>query len=40
VIDVHMSRLRAKVDKGFSPALIHTVRGIGYSLTTRPDALP
>ncbi|ARU06986.1 DNA-binding response regulator [Comamonas serinivorans] len=40
VIDVHMSRLRAKVDKGFSPALIHTVRGIGYSLTSNPDALP
>ena len=40
VIDVHMSRLRAKVDKGFSPTLIHTVRGVGYSLTSRPDELP
>jgi two-component system OmpR family response regulator len=32
VIDVHISRLRAKIDKGFSEALLHTVRGAGYSL--------
>jgi two-component system OmpR family response regulator len=30
VIDVQISRLRHKVDKEFSPALIHTVRGVGY----------
>ncbi len=30
VIDVQISRLRQKIDKGFSPALIHTVRGVGY----------
>jgi two-component system, OmpR family, response regulator len=30
VIDVHVSRLRAKVDKGFERPLIHTVRGAGY----------
>ncbi len=30
VIDVHVSRLRAKVDKGFERAMIHTVRGAGY----------
>ena len=30
VIDVHVSRLRAKIDKGFSPPLLHTVRGKGY----------
>jgi two-component system OmpR family response regulator len=30
VIDVHVSRLRAKVDKGFGTPLIHTVRGAGY----------
>ena len=30
VIDVHMSRLRAKIDKGFARALLHTVRGAGY----------
>ncbi len=32
VIDVHMSRLRAKVDKQPWPALIHTLRGAGYCL--------
>jgi two-component system OmpR family response regulator len=30
VIDVHMSRLRAKIDKGFARPLLHTVRGAGY----------
>ncbi|MDQ3558942.1 MAG: response regulator transcription factor [Pseudomonadota bacterium] len=30
VIDVHMSRLRAKIDKGFPRPLLHTVRGSGY----------
>ena len=30
VIDVHVSRLRAKIDKGYDRALIHTVRGAGY----------
>ena len=30
VIDVHVSRLRAKIDKGFERPLIHTVRGAGY----------
>jgi two-component system, OmpR family, response regulator len=32
VIDVHISRLRSKIDRGFSPTLIHTVRGVGYVL--------
>jgi two-component system OmpR family response regulator len=32
VIDVHMSRLRAAIDRDFAPALIHTVRGAGYVL--------
>jgi len=32
VIETHVSRLRAKVDKPFASALIHTVRGAGYSL--------
>lgn len=32
VIDVHISRLRQKIDKDFEPALIHTVRGAGYRL--------
>lgn len=30
VIDVHVSRLRAKIDKGFDAPLLHTVRGKGY----------
>jgi two-component system OmpR family response regulator len=32
VIDVHVSRLRSKVDKGFDRSLIHTIRGVGYTL--------
>ena len=32
VIDVHISRLRQKIDKGFSSPLLHTVRGAGYCL--------
>ncbi|HYN39164.1 MAG TPA: response regulator transcription factor [Rhodospirillales bacterium] len=32
VIDVHISRLRAKIDKGFNEPLLQTVRGAGYSL--------
>ena len=32
VIDVHISRLRAKIDKEFEEALLHTVRGAGYRL--------
>lgn len=30
VIDVHISRLRGKVDKGFEHSLIRTIRGAGY----------
>jgi len=30
VIDVHVSRLRSKVDKGFEHPMIHTIRGAGY----------
>lgn len=32
VIDVHISRLRSKIDKGFAITLLHTVRGAGYCL--------
>ncbi len=32
VIDVHISRLRAKIDKGFDSPLLHTVRGAGYKM--------
>ena len=38
VIEVHMSRLRSKIDKGHKQALLHTVRGEGYVL--RDDAVP
>lgn len=32
VIDVHISRLRSKVDKGFDKPMLQTVRGAGYRL--------
>jgi two-component system, OmpR family, response regulator len=32
LIDVHISRLRHKIDKGFAQPLLHTVRGEGYTL--------
>jgi two-component system OmpR family response regulator len=32
IVETHISRLRAKIDKGARTALIHTVRGVGYSL--------
>ena len=37
VIDVHISRLRQKIDRGFDVPLIHTVRGAGYCLRA-PEA--
>ncbi len=33
VVDVYINYLRRKVDDGFTPALIHTVRGVGYQLS-------
>ena len=33
VIDVHVSRLRQKIDKGFAKPLLRTVRGAGYRLS-------
>ena len=32
VIDVHMSRLRGKIDKGFEEPMLQTVRGAGYMI--------
>jgi two-component system OmpR family response regulator len=32
VIDVHISRLRSKIDKGFDRPLLHTIRGAGYMI--------
>ena len=37
VVETHISRLRAKVDRPFAFPLIHTVRGAGYSLYAPPD---
>ncbi len=37
VIDVHVSRLRGKIDKGFSEPLIHTIRGVGYMVMEPAD---
>jgi two-component system OmpR family response regulator len=36
VIDVHISRLRQKIDKGFAKPVLHTIRGAGYCLRA-PD---
>jgi DNA-binding response OmpR family regulator len=33
VVDVHINSLRNKIDRGQSPALIHTIRGVGYVLS-------
>ncbi len=37
VIDVHVSRLRGKIDKGFGKPLLHTVRGAGYMIRENPE---
>ena len=34
VIDVQISRLRSKIDRDFSPPLLHTIRGAGYMVST------
>ena len=36
VIDVHISRLRGKIDKGFAAPLLHTIRGAGYMIRDDP----
>jgi DNA-binding response OmpR family regulator len=36
VIDVHIARLRRKIDEGFASRLIHTVRGVGFVLREEP----
>jgi len=36
IVDVYINYLRKKVDDGFSPRLIHTVRGVGYELGCQP----
>lgn len=36
-VEVHMSRLRAKIDRGFAWPMLHTIKGQGYALRSRPD---
>ena len=33
VVDVYINYLRRKVDDGFTPTLIHRVRGVGYQMS-------
>lgn len=40
VIDVHIARLRRKIDGTGQPALIHTVRGTGYMIAAANEAAP
>jgi len=37
VIDVFINKLRNKIDKDFSPQLLHTVRGVGYTIKEPED---
>jgi DNA-binding response OmpR family regulator len=37
IVDVYIGYLRTKIDRGFSKPLIHTVRVIGFSITTEDD---
>ena len=37
VVEARISKLREKVDKGFSTQLIHTVRGLGYVFKLKDD---
>lgn len=37
IVDVYVNYLRRKVDDGFNPRLIHTVRGVGYELGARAE---
>jgi DNA-binding response OmpR family regulator len=36
VVDVYIQRLRRKIDDGFEPRLLQTVRGVGYALRVEP----
>lgn len=40
VVEVAIKRLRAKIDSPFGTRLLHTIRGMGYVLEQRDDALP
>ena len=32
IVEARICKLREKVDRGYSPSLIHTIRGVGYVL--------
>jgi DNA-binding response OmpR family regulator len=36
LVDVYVRRVRDKIDSGFSPPLLHTVRGVGYVMREQP----
>jgi DNA-binding response OmpR family regulator len=38
VIEVHINRLRGKIDRPFAFPIIHTVRGKGYTLSESPPS--
>jgi DNA-binding response OmpR family regulator len=38
VVDVYVNYLRRKVDDGYGTRLIHTVRGVGYELSSHSGA--
>lgn len=35
IVDVYINYLRKKIDEGFTPPLIHTIRGVGYEISCR-----
>src|ERR1019366_2794838 len=37
IVDVYINYLRKKIDEGFTPKLIHTVRGVGYELRSQAE---
>lgn len=39
IVETHMSRLRAKIDRGYDIQLIHTVRGAGYAIRAPAPAV-
>ena len=40
VVEVAIKRLRAKIDNAFTPKLLHTIRGMGYVMEARDEAVP
>jgi two-component system OmpR family response regulator len=40
LVDMHIHRLRQKVDEGFACRLIHTVMGAGYTVRAPDEAPP